>query len=68
MALAQWRKDDLAQMSVLRERLDALFVQLKGEAERLREAQFSALQMQIKAHQNVLTEIQELLKNEEAAG
>lgn len=68
MALAQWRKDDLAQMSVLRERLDALFVQLKGEAERLREAQFSALQLQIKAHQNVLTEIQELLKNEEAAG
>ncbi|HUV94720.1 MAG TPA: hypothetical protein VMX14_07840 [Anaerolineae bacterium] len=68
MALAQWRKDDLAQMSVLRERLDALFVQLKGEAGRLREAQFSALQLQIKAHQNVLTEIQELLKNEEAAG
>ncbi len=68
MALAQWRNDDLAQMGMLQERMDALFAQLKGEAERLREAQFSALQMQIKAHENVLTEIQELLKNEEAAG
>jgi len=68
MALAQWRNDDLAQIGVLQERMDALFAQLKGEAERLREAQFSALQMQIKGYQNVLTEIQELLKNEEAAG
>ena len=68
MALAQWRNDDLAQIGMLQERTDALFAQLKGEAERLREAQFSALQMQIKGYQNVLTEIQELLKNEEAAG
>jgi hypothetical protein len=68
MALAQWRNNDLAQIGMLQERMDALFAQLKGEAERLREAQFSALQMQIKGYQNVLTEIQELLKNEEAAG
>jgi len=68
MALEHWRKDDLALIDATQERLDRLLDQLKAEAEKLKQAQLSALQMQVETYQKVLTETQGFLGNEEASG
>jgi len=68
VALEQWRKEDLAHVANVEARLDDLLAQLKAEAAKLKQAQFSALQMQVDAYQAVFAKIQEFLKDEETPG
>jgi len=66
--LEEGRKEDLAQMDALREQLDSLALELRTEDRKLRQAQFTALEMQAEGYRTTLETLKELWKGEEIPG